>query len=78
MSDKETRAEIQRLRAAGFSLANAERMAYGKRGKGWFLIICLLVALFLLGGILVLAFERSRSVDITAAHVKIPREDAKA
>lgn len=78
MSDKDTRAEIQRLRAAGFSLANAERMAHGKRGKGWFLVVCLLVALFLIGGILVLAFERYRSTDITATHIHIPQEDAKA
>lgn len=78
MSDKDTRAEIQRLRAAGFSLANAERMANGKRGKGWFLVVCLLIALFLFGGILVLAFERYRSADISAAQFNIPQEEATA
>jgi|TARA_B110000908_G_scaffold170180_1_gene228997 hypothetical protein len=78
MSDKDTRAKIQRLRAAGFSLANAERMAHGTRGKGWFLVVCLLVALFLIGGILVFAFERYCSTDITTAHIHIPQEDAKA
>ena len=78
MSDKDTRAEIKRLRAAGFSLANAERMAHGKRGKGWFLILCLFAALFLLGGILTLAFERYRNADTTAAYLHLPQEDAKA
>jgi hypothetical protein len=78
MTDKDTRAEIQRLRAAGFSLANAERMANGKRGKGWFLVVCLIAALFLLRGILTLAYERYRSADTTATYIHIPQEEATA
>ncbi|WP_298858460.1 hypothetical protein [uncultured Sulfitobacter sp.] len=72
MTDKKTQIEIQRLRAAGFSLANAERMARGKRGSGMFLIICLIVALFLLGGILTLAYERYRSANTTVEQIQIP------
>lgn len=75
MRDQKTKTEMQRLRTAGFSLAHAERLANKKRGPGWFLICCLFAALFLLGGILTLAYERYRSAEPQALITMPPQKD---
>lgn len=60
MSNTSKPSDMKRLRAAGFSVANAERLAESKRGPGVVLICLAFAALFLLGGVLVLTVDLSR------------------
>ncbi len=55
--------EMQRLRAAGFTLANADRLARNKRGSGAVLVASAAVALILMGGIIAVGFDLTRSVE---------------
>lgn len=72
MDEKSKPSEMQRLRAAGFSLASAERLAQRKRRPDLFLICCFLVAMFLLGGVLVLIFIKFINPDIIAQRHILP------
>jgi outer membrane protein OmpA-like peptidoglycan-associated protein len=63
MFERSKTSEMQQLRAAGFTLANADRLARNKRGSGAMLAGASVVALVLMGGILTLGFDLTRSVE---------------
>ncbi|WP_299025679.1 OmpA family protein [uncultured Sulfitobacter sp.] len=63
MFEKSKTAEMQRLRAAGFSLANAERLSRNKRGPGKAIVASAVVGLVLVGGIIAVGFDMTRQVD---------------
>jgi outer membrane protein OmpA-like peptidoglycan-associated protein len=63
MFEKSRSEEMVRLRAAGFSLAHAERLARNKRGPGLVIMGSSAAALLLLGGIVTLGFDMTRTVE---------------
>lgn len=65
MSRKTKIAEMQRLRAAGLTLANASRLSQDKRGSGTAIAAASGVALVLIGGIVALSFELTRATQST-------------
>jgi outer membrane protein OmpA-like peptidoglycan-associated protein len=63
--------EMQQLRAAGFTLANADRLARNKRGSGAMLAGASVVALVLMGGIITLGFDLTRSVERASQQARV-------
>lgn len=63
MFEKSKTAEMQRLRAAGFSVANADRLSRSQRGPDKVIMASSVAALLLLGGIVAISFDMTRTVE---------------
>lgn len=71
MFKKSNTSEMQQLRAAGFSLANADRLSRKKRGSGAVLMGCSAVGLVLTAGIIALVFDLTRSVETATQQAQV-------
>ena len=61
MFEKSRTDEMRRLRSVGFSLAHADRLARSKRGPGLMVFGCSAAGVLLLGGIVALGFDMTRT-----------------